>query len=538
MKKSYVSVLLTVAMTVSMLFGVMVVPALAANTAVLTVTDTAGELGEIVEVSIAVSTDSYLVNGDLDLTYDPALLRYVPDSCQASPLLDGVYWAANCPVDGEVRMSFASDASVGITAQGALFTMQFEIINKDAVQTSLTLKASPLRGCNGAEDFDVKPVISGGNIGIVGGADPWNFLQETFLESGHENVSIDANGVWTVTGDFTLSPDFTMDYTEWQYIAQKFTTNTPVKITLVDNDPLGAYGKHEIGLYDNFVGPQYYPAKSYDQVDSILGIYNWNITNAGWKNTGLATIDQVIVHFEKDTNVSAVFASLYMSQTPSTTVSAVRTTATKPSATTTTTNVYPMTYTVETVEKVGSVAAGESVTLDITVSEIDGLCGIGFVLNYDPQLFTVTDVTTHDRFMCVVNDTMDDGQYGFSYETYPVGDTSLGEGMVIASITFTALQDIDSDVAVTIDDLCAFRIASGVIECTAVDGGVRIVNAVAGDVTGDGEVDANDAVTLFYYINRMVDLDDALLDNADLNADGKINLFDAARLFYMVNGVV
>ncbi len=532
MKKT-LSVLFSTVLVLSMLFSVMAVPASAANTTTLTVTDTAGELGDIVEVSISVSADSYLVNGDLDLSYDPSMLRYVSDSCQASTLLDGVYWAANSPVEGEVRMSFASDASVGITAQGALFTMQFEIINKDAMQTSLSLEVSPLRGCNGGDDFDVKPTVTGGLIGIVGGADPWNLLQEVFLESGHENVSIDENGIWTVTGDFTLSPDFTMSYNDWQYIVQKFTTNTPVKITLVDNDPLGVYGKHEIGLYDNFVGPQYYPANSYDQVNSILGIYNWNITHAGWKNTGLATIDQVIVHFEKSTGVSAKFTSLYMSQNPNTTSSMVRTTATKP-VTTTTTKMYNATFTVETVAMVGSIVTGDTVELEITASEIDAVNLLFISVQCDFGCLWPTEVQVADGFSSTVT-LMDDC---FVIQCRADTDVAIADGTCVATVTFTALDDITSDQAVTITDVYTERTVPGKITWSAVDGGITIVDAVKGDVTGDGDVNAIDAATLFYYINRLEDIEEALLDNADMNGDGKINLTDAARLFYTVNGLV
>ena len=55
-----------------------------------------------------------------DVYYDTDYLRYIPESCEATALLDGAYWAANSPIEGEVRMSFASGASVGITAGGAL----------------------------------------------------------------------------------------------------------------------------------------------------------------------------------------------------------------------------------------------------------------------------------------------------------------------------------------------------------------------------------------------------------------------------------
>ncbi len=61
---------------------------------------------------------------------------------------------------------------------------------------------------------------------------------------------------------------------------------------------------------------------------------------------------------------------------------------------------------------------------------------------------------------------------------------------------------------------------------------------VSGDINANGTVDADDVLCLFYYISRLVELDDHALGAADYNGDGVINLYDAARLFYMVNGLV
>ena len=543
MKKSCVSVLLAVAMMVSMLFGVTVIPTFAANTATLTVSDAAGEVGETVEISISISADSYVVNGDLDLNYDTAVLRYIPDSCSASAVMDGVYWAANEAQPGEVRLSFASGASVGITSAGTLFTAKFEIVDNYALETPLSLKVGPLRGCNGGDDFDVAATIKNGTVAIIGGINPPNpidFLNmsNNYIAQGAENVTVNADGSWTLSGNVTLEPNLDVDIDEYPKIGLILSSTVDVRVTFVDG-----YANKTMHLENEWVNNPtrdgyFLASDGYNGLGDFGGIYTWN--KFPMKDGNVANVQTIRIELAEQG--TATLRALYMSDgspvstaAPTKTTVAVETTTT---TTTTTTKVYPMTVSVETVDHVGTVAAGESVTLDITVSEIDAVCAIGFVVNYDPQLFVITDVTTHDRFMCVLNDTMPDGQYGFSYETYPVGDTSLAEGTVIASITFTALTDIDSGATVAVDSLGAFRIASGVIECTAVNGGVRIADAVTGDVTGDGKVDADDAVRLFYYINRMADSDDVLLDNADLNGDGKINLFDAARLFYTVNGLI
>ncbi|MBQ7670052.1 MAG: dockerin type I repeat-containing protein [Clostridia bacterium] len=129
--------------------------------------------------------------------------------------------------------------------------------------------------------------------------DTYNFLKQEYIAEGEENVTINEDGTWTATGNFALAPNVTIDYTTFKYIFQFFTTTGPVKITLLDRDPNeNGYGDHWIGLYDNFVGDQYYPVGTYERIDSIEGIYNWNIQYSGWKNKGNATIRAIYFEFE------------------------------------------------------------------------------------------------------------------------------------------------------------------------------------------------------------------------------------------------
>ncbi len=58
-----------------------------------------------------------------------------------------------------------------------------------------------------------------------------------------------------------------------------------------------------------------------------------------------------------------------------------------------------------------------------------------------------------------------------------------------------------------------------------------------GDVTGDGEVNLADASRLFYAVNGLLELSETELSNADVTGDGEINLGDATMLFYIVNGL-
>ena len=351
MKKSCVSVLLAVALMATMLFGVMTVPAFAANTATLTVTDAEGGLGDIVEISIDVSADSYLVNGDFDLIYDPTMLRYVADSCQATALLDGAYWASNEAVNGEVRISFASGESVGITAQGALFTLKFEIIDKYAMDTVLSLKAAPLRGCNGGDDFDIAATIKNGAVAIIGGVNPANpidFLNTSnnYIAQGAENVVVNADGSWTVSGNVTLEPNLDVDIDDYPKIGLILQSTVNVRVTFIDG-----FANKTIHLENEWVNNPtkdgYFLAKDgYNGLGDFGGIYTWN--KFPMKEGNVANVQTIKI--ELDGKGTATLRALYMSDgSPVSTAASTRTTT---SVTTTTTSTSTTTTTTTTTTKV------------------------------------------------------------------------------------------------------------------------------------------------------------------------------------------
>ncbi|MBQ9413543.1 MAG: S-layer homology domain-containing protein, partial [Clostridia bacterium] len=139
-----------------------------------------------------------------------------------------------------------------------------------------------------------------------------NFLKAEYIIEGRDNVTINSNGSWTVKGDFALAPYLIFDYTKAQPLVQEFTTNVPLEITFLDSDPNGVYGDHWVGLYENWVGPQYFPAGSHDRTDNFSGIWNWCVQNCGWKNTGTAAVRAI--YFEFDSYISNVNATIYALQ--------------------------------------------------------------------------------------------------------------------------------------------------------------------------------------------------------------------------------
>ncbi|MBQ9414984.1 MAG: hypothetical protein IJU16_07660, partial [Clostridia bacterium] len=146
-----------------------------------------------------------------------------------------------------------------------------------------------------------------------------DFLKEEYIADGRDNITINSDGSWTVTGDFALSPYLIFDYAQVQPLVQTFITNVPVKITFLDRDPNGTeadpgYGDHWVGLYDNWVGPQDFPAGEYDRTDDMSGIWKWNTDPAhqdpAWGNTGTVAVRAIYFEFHPNTSVNATIKAL------------------------------------------------------------------------------------------------------------------------------------------------------------------------------------------------------------------------------------
>ncbi len=135
----------------------------------------------------------------------------------------------------------------------------------------------------------------------------YKLLDEAYIAEGADYITINEDGTWTITGPIALAPYLTFDYTVHTNIIQQFTSTAGVSITILDRDPLAndgaddpngdgnGYGDHWINLFGNWEGPDYYPAGEVNRTDSIKGVYDWNVPNAGWGNTGYATVRAIYI---------------------------------------------------------------------------------------------------------------------------------------------------------------------------------------------------------------------------------------------------
>ncbi|MBQ4617623.1 MAG: hypothetical protein IJB27_04535, partial [Clostridia bacterium] len=362
--KKMLSVVLALTMLVTTLFSVAIIPVSAATTDTVEfiASSVEGKMGDTVVIDFYAPANNYMVNSDMVIKYDPTLLE--PQSqgldddglpiyadVNASYFGNTAMYGQALRSEGEIAFLFAKSGN-GYTKSGKMFSVTFKIIGNSADYTQVVLACDPLRGNNGgADDYDIPYEYYGGLVTITDGAaqaDPYNFLQEAYIAENRQNVTINADGTWTVTGNFALAPNVQFDYTQYQYIVQNFTSDVELSITYLDRDPNGVYGDHWVNLYNNWVGPNYYPVGGYNSVDSIKGIYDWNIANNGWANqNNMATARAIYVEFNG--TGTATFKALGLSKTVETTQAKVTTQTklppTETSATTTTTTEAPTTTT-------------------------------------------------------------------------------------------------------------------------------------------------------------------------------------------------
>ena len=61
---------------------------------------------------------------------------------------------------------------------------------------------------------------------------------------------------------------------------------------------------------------------------------------------------------------------------------------------------------------------------------------------------------------------------------------------------------------------------------------------IFGDVNGDQEVDVNDAILVYAYVNGKAEFTEDQLNAADVNGDGEVDVNDAILVYAYVNGKI
>ncbi|MGN0171898.1 MAG: cohesin domain-containing protein [Acutalibacteraceae bacterium] len=373
MNKRVLGVILSVAMIMTAMLSIMSIQVSAASTAEITLSSASARMGEEVEVAVSITENSYMVNADMVVTYDATKLQLVADayddpieegekSCYT--VSDGFYpssfmYKGSSPMDGVFKFAVVTGGDSGLAKGGELFRLKFKIIADDVESTTVNFSASPFCGNDGTGekdengypiDFNIEYTVVPAVVTIID-ANPtttttapepqlvteW-LLKEEYITSGRENVTINADGTWTVTGPVQLTPNVAYDYNELPYLSQSFSCGVPYKIVINDTP-----NNHEIGLYANWFGPDYFPAGTYistfsGSADSMKGVYDWNIAHGGWANTnGKANITTIDITLDGNGSLKISSLALCSEAVVVSAPSAEGTTTTDEETTTTTT---------------------------------------------------------------------------------------------------------------------------------------------------------------------------------------------------------
>lgn len=179
---------------------------------------------------------------------------------------------------------------------------------------------------------------------------------------------------------------------------------------------------------------------------------------------------------------------------------------------------------------------GESVQVDVELSNNPGISSLKFNVNYDEENLTLKTVTFAEGY----------GSYVTAPEPYKNPQTIslisplqvINTNGLLATLTFEISQNagdnITSNISITYDEDDVFDGDYNNVALNITNGCINIYHGIPGDIDGDRKVNNKDAILLFRYIagwNVEVDL-----GALDCNGDGKVNNKDAIILFRSVAG--
>lgn len=173
---------------------------------------------------------------------------------------------------------------------------------------------------------------------------------------------------------------------------------------------------------------------------------------------------------------------------------------------------------------------GETVDVDIVMTNNPGIASIGLNVGYDSDILTIENIT----FNSAMGGTTQTSQLTKNpAKIIWINSTENFNGdATVATITFKVKSDITdniaTDVELTYDPDDIYNIAEDNIDCDIVNGVVNVVAAVPGDINGDTKVNNKDVTRLMQYLAHW----DVFVNvpTLDTNGDGKVNNKDVTRL--------
>lgn len=169
-----------------MMLCTLMLPAAAETTAVtisLVPSATEVNIGDTFTVDVTVTENHYIVNGQIQITYDPTALELQevwddPDCPYFeeynTAILNSKYlWAFKVPVAGQANMAFASSGTAGTTAGGTIYTLTFKVLDAAKASNAITLTVPEMCSNNSTRDnivadYDTDPALVNATVTVAG----------------------------------------------------------------------------------------------------------------------------------------------------------------------------------------------------------------------------------------------------------------------------------------------------------------------------------------------------------------------------------
>lgn len=180
---------------------------------------------------------------------------------------------------------------------------------------------------------------------------------------------------------------------------------------------------------------------------------------------------------------------------------------------------------------VGSAASmrGKEVFISISIADNPGIAALNFKIDYDKTRLKLTGCNHLSELDWTVNLGEDAGAVLVGTKNY----TADGN---ILNLCFKVLDDAPDGMAqITLTGLEALDVNENTVLCDVTAGGVEVFTKVSGDVSGDGSIDALDALRLKKHLAGMAV--EVNMTNADVNADGRVSIADLLRLMKYLAGM-
>lgn len=198
--------------------------------------------------------------------------------------------------------------------------------------------------------------------------------------------------------------------------------------------------------------------------------------------------------------------------------------------------------------------AGDTITVDISVSENHYMVNGQIWVNYDPEVLEIQTVWEDEDnpYFEEINSKIFKSTYMWAFAVPTPGVAKMAfatsstkgttAGGVMYTLTFKVLENAENSViTIEVPEMCSNDGETNggedfAVEPTFENGVVTIGNF--GDVDADAKVDVLDVVELLNIVNNDIVLEGEQAQVADVNQDGNVNFVDVVRLFYYVNGLI